>query len=112
MDLLTALPDFISSGAVHVLATSGESGANNFLDSTLGTWVKALAGAAGLLVAIFGVLKAIGAFLGGKMGAGIRVIIGTVVLAGILFKLDLLIDFAGWLGDIIGDAISSGEGLA
>lgn len=112
MDLLIALPDFINSGAAHVLATSGETGANNFLDSTLGTWIKAIAGAAGLLVALFGVLKAIGAFLGGKMGQGFKVILGTVVLAGILFNLGLLIDFASWLSTIIGDAISSGEGLA
>lgn len=109
--MLLALPDILHSGAVEILATSGETGANDFLDSTLGGVIKAIAGAVGFLVAVVGVIRAISAFLGGKMGQGVKVIIATIVLAGILFNLDLLITAASWLGDIVGDAIDSFEGL-
>ena len=112
MELLYALPDFINSGAPEVLATSASDGANDFLDTTLGITIRAIAGAFGLVVALFGVFKAIGSFLSGRMGQGFKVILGTILLAGILFRLDLLIQFGGWLGDLVGDAIISGEDLS
>lgn len=113
MELITTfLPDFISSGAPDILATSGSSGANNFLSSDLGKVVKGLAGAVGFIVAIFGVFKAIGAFLSGRVGNGIKVIFATILIAGILFRLDLLVQFATWLGDLIGQALSSAKDVA
>ena len=112
VDLLNALPDIIYSGqASQVLATTGETGANDFLDSQIGTVITALAGAAGLLVCLIGVFKAVGAFLNGKMGQGFKVILGTAVLAGILFNLGLVVDLVSWLGDLIGDLIDSGQDI-
>lgn len=110
--MLFALPDFLNSGTAQVLAaTTGEGGATSFLDSGLGGIIKAIAGAVGFIVAVFGVFKAIGAFLGGKMGQGFKVIIATVLIAGILFNLDLLIDFADWIGSLVKDALTAFEGL-
>lgn len=108
--MLFALPDFLNSGAAQVLAaTTGEGGATSFLDSGLGGIIKAIAGAVGFLVGVFGVLKAIGAFLGGKMGQGFKVIIATMLIAGILFNLDLLIDFADWIGSLVKEALTAFE---
>lgn len=112
MDLLLALPDFVNSApapADLLAGTTGSSGADEFLDTSLGKTIQALAGALGLLVALIGVFKAIGSFISGKIGAGIKVIVGTIFIAGILFNLGFLIDFASWLSDIVGNALSSAE---
>lgn len=88
-------------------AGGGKEGADSFLDSALGQVVTTIAGIVGFLVVIIGLFTVIKDFSKGKIGAGVKVIIGCVLLAALLFNLQLAISAIDWLGTIVKDGIDS-----
>lgn len=94
-----------------ILATSGQAGATNFLDSEIGGWVTAGLGALGAVVIFIGILRVIGAGSKGKMGEVFKIILSTGIIAALLFQPQIALDFAAFLGDLVKSLLNSVEGL-
>lgn len=99
------------SDQIYIWAASaggnGQEGAQTFLDSSAGQTLTTLLGAIGVIVLIVGGLLAIKGFVSGKIGAGIKVLVGTVVICAILFAPDLLLDAVSGIGSLLGKAFDS-----
>lgn len=111
MTVLSTIYDNLFLGAANastVLAdTQASETAENFLDSPLGNIIVAICGAIGFIVALVGILKAIGAFLKGRVGEGFKYIILTALLAGILFSVRAIPDMLSVVGGWVESAMES-----
>lgn len=111
MTVLSAIYDNLFLGAANastVLAdTEASETAENFLDSALGNIIVAICGAIGIIVALVGILKAIGAFAKGRVGEGFKYIVMTALLAAILFSVRAIPDMLATLGGWVESAMDS-----
>ena len=76
---------------------------------------KVLAGilaAAGVIVLIIGVTKAISSFTQGTPGKGAKIIIGTAVVCAFMFRPQLVNNLIGFFSNIVGDLITSADKIA
>lgn len=95
--------------ASHVLAVGGggQQGASNFLQTTFGNAVVVICGAVGVLVAIVCIMRMIKHVSGGKPAEGFKVLIFGLVIASLLFDLNMTVSAAGTMGGLVNDAFSS-----
>jgi hypothetical protein len=95
------------AGLTVLAATSGEGGANSFLNSSLGTAVTALCGAAGVLVVLSCIFKVIKHVTSGKAAEAFKVIVFGFLLAGALFQPQLAITGAKTAASFLQKALQS-----
>lgn len=80
---------------------TGETGANNFLNSTIGTAVIGLCGAVGVIVAVVCIFRMIKHVTNGKPGEGFKVLVFGLMIGGLLFNLNLTISGAKEMGSLV-----------
>ncbi|MGI8330901.1 hypothetical protein ACRYCC_13125 [Actinomadura scrupuli] len=97
-----------AAAQLHVLAIgTGEDGANNFLKSSIGTAVVGLCGAFGIVVAVICIMRMVKHVSGGKPGEGFKVLVFGLLIAGLLFNLNLTISGAKSMGGLVEKVFSS-----
>lgn len=83
----------------------GRAGADNFLNSAIGTVFLSLFGVAGIVVIAIAIIKSVGGFMGGKIGKSIGILVGGLLIGGLCFSLaflpDLIEVFQGLWKDIV-----------
>jgi hypothetical protein len=75
--------------------------ATSFFDSPIGGWVKAILGAVGVIIVIIAVLKAVGNFLNGKVGAGVKTIVMGLVVAAICIQPEIITNLINVMADVL-----------
>lgn len=86
---------------------TGETGANNFLNSSLGHAVVGLCGALGVVIAIVGILGMVRNLTRGRPGDSFKILIFGLMIGGLLFDLNLTITGVKDVGSLIGKAFDS-----
>ena len=82
-------------------------GANNFLGSSIGKAVVGLCGAFGIIVAVICIMRMVKHVSGGKPGEGFKVLVFGLLIAGLLFNLNLTISGAQSMGGLVEKVFSS-----
>ena len=98
----------MSTHPLHTIAVgTGETGANNFLNSSIGTAVVGLCGAVGVIVVVVCIFRMIKHVTSGKPGEGFKILIFGLLIGGLLFDLKLTINGVKDMGSLIDKTFSS-----
>ncbi|WP_433183112.1 hypothetical protein [Actinoallomurus sp. CA-150999] len=81
--------------------SDGGSGANNFLQSTIGTAVIGICGVIGLIIVVVCIMKMVKSVTNGRPGEGFKVFFWGLVVGGLLFRLDITVSAVGFMGGLI-----------
>lgn len=81
-------------------------------DTNLGKMLAAILAAAGVIVLIIGVTKAISSFTQGTPGKGAKIIIGTAVVCAFMFRPQLVNSLIGFFANVLGTFIGSADEIA
>jgi hypothetical protein len=81
-------------------------------DTALGSLLRAILGAVGVIVLIIGVTKAISSFTQGTPGKGAKIIVGTAVVCAFMFRPQLVNSLIDFFATVLQTFISSADTIA
>jgi hypothetical protein len=81
-------------------------------ETGLGSLIKALLAAVGVIVLLVGVAKSISSFTAGTPGKGAKIIFGTAVACAFLFQPTLVDTLIELFGTIVKSVLESGDKIA
>lgn len=88
--------------AASILAVGADPAAKtDFWSTELGGVLHDLMIAIGIIVVIAAVLKAVSQFTSGKVGGGVKIMVGGFIVAAILFSPTLINDFISAAGSLV-----------
>lgn len=90
---------------------SATQNANAFWDTSFGQTIKVLLASAAILLILVAIFKSSKHFMSGKIGEGVKVIGGAVVMAVFLFRPETLTDLVNLVGSLFDSLFSSGTEL-
>lgn len=85
----------------------GRDGAENFLDSSIGTAFVGICGAVGVIVAVVCIFRMINNTTRGRPGEGFKILIFGLVIGGLLFNLNITLDAIDSASGLVQDAFTS-----
>jgi hypothetical protein len=80
--------------------------------TSLGSLLKAILAALGVIVLLIGVAKSISSFTAGTPGKGAKIILGTAVACAFLFNPEMVNSLINFFSTIVSTVISSGNDIA
>ena len=86
--------------------------ATTIWNTGLGSLIKALLAAVGVIVLLVGVAKSISSFTAGTPGKGAKIIFGTAVASAFLFQPELVNTLVDLFGAIVNSVLTSGKTIA
>lgn len=105
----------ITIAAGGILAQIGDAAVDEgagILDGALGTPIKAIFAAIGVLLVVFAIAKSLKDFASGKIGNAVKTIVGGVLAAALCFNLGLVVGIVGAVGGLLSTAVEAFTNLA
>ncbi len=83
----------------------------NWTESPIGKWISGLLAVMGGIIVVIAIIKAIAAFISGKLPQGLKIIAGAAILATFMFKPALITDVVVFLSDIVKTVLNTGSDI-
>jgi hypothetical protein len=93
--------------AAGITNDSAKKGTQAFWDSALGNTLSAVLAVVGIIIVIGAVLKVIQKVSAGQTAGAVKIVLGTIVIAAILFQPQLLETLITTVGNVVASAVSS-----
>lgn len=88
-------------------APVGDTGANKFLDSPIGTAVIGLCGAVAIVIVVVCIFRMIKSVTSGRPGEGFKILVFGLIIGGLLFNLNLTVKGVNQMSGLVGKVFDS-----
>ena len=85
--------------------------ADQTLNSDIGLVIQTLLGALGVIILLVALFKGVPKFIEGKIGAGLKTVVGGLLVTALCFNPQLLFDLVDLVGSLLGTGTDSIEDI-